>query len=414
MKALIKEKLGNPAELESLFRENKSEFKRSFLEVYPEIEDNLIAQAWNERLKSQNTGIQWGGLNELLIVFLSSIFAFILARLPDITNIDDSFYYSRNLSFTVFPLLGAYFVWKQNLKLKSWIVPAIILIISVIYINLLPEEEWNDSIFLALIHMPFMLWLMVGFLYSGGWKTEYSRRIEFLKYNGDLLVLITILLIAGAILTALTLGLFSIIKVDITEFYFKNIVVWGMVAAPLIATYLIRVNPGLVSKVSPIIAQLFTPLVLITLSVYFFAMPGSGEDPFRDRDFLLMFNIMLIGVMAILLFSLTEWISSSRKKFGSIILFALVIQALLVNAVALSAILFRIGEWGITPNRLAVLGGNGLIFTNLAIICFHLFKSIKGESPVEKIEKSIAGFLPLYFGWFVIVIFTFPIVFGLL
>ncbi|MEX2568811.1 MAG: hypothetical protein WD431_22910, partial [Cyclobacteriaceae bacterium] len=46
-----------------------------------------------------------------------------------------------------------------------------------------------------------------------------------------------------------------------------------------------------------------------------------------------------------------------RQKRELWVLLLLSAVTIIVNGITLSAILFRISEWGITPNRAAVLGG---------------------------------------------------------
>jgi hypothetical protein len=84
---------------------------------------------------------------------------------------------------------------------------------------------------------------------------------------------------------------------------------------------------------------------------------------------------------------------------------------IIVNGIALSAILFRITEWGVTPNRLAILGGNILILTNLLIVTYRLFKAFLDKNKTESVGKSIAAFLPVYVLWTIVVIFIFPFMF---
>jgi hypothetical protein len=48
-------------------------------------------------------------------------------------------------------------------------------------------------------------------------------------------------------------------------------VVVGLAAVPLVATFLTQTNPQLVSKVSPVIARIFSPIVLVMLVIYLFA-----------------------------------------------------------------------------------------------------------------------------------------------
>jgi len=222
----------------------------------------------------------------------------------------------------------------------------------------------------------------------------------------------TIILIAGGLLTGITLGLFELIDLSIKEFYFQYIVISGVAASPIIGTYLVQANPQLVNKVSPIIARVFTPLVLVTLVIYLLAVIYTGKDPYNDREFLLIFNLLLIGVMALILFSIAETSKNSDSKIGTSLLLALSIVTIILNGIALSAIVFRISEGGITPNRLAVLGGNILILTNLLIVTYRLFRTLKHSNEIDKVENSIASFLPVYIFWTVLVTFVFPIAFN--
>lgn len=83
----------------------------------------------------------------------------------------------------------------------------------------------------------------------------------------------------------------------------------------------------------------------------------------------------------------------------------------IVNGIALSAIVFRLTEFGITPNRLAVLGANLLIFINLILVSFKLYQVVSKKAAVEKVGIIIATFIPLYSIWAFIVSFLFPILF---
>jgi hypothetical protein len=221
-----------------------------------------------------------------------------------------------------------------------------------------------------------------------------------------------LILIAGAIMTGITIALFQLIGFNITEFYFENVVVFGLPAAPILGTYLTQANPQLVGKVSPVIAKIFSPLVLIMLVIYLVAMVFSGKDPYNDRDFLIIFNALLIGVMAIIFFSVAETSKATKNRMEIWVLFLLSIVTIIVNGIALSAILFRISEWGITPNRAAVLGGNGLILINLFLVTGQLFRVLTKKTDLISVGKAIAFYLPVYFLWTIIVTFLFPVIFG--
>jgi hypothetical protein len=412
MKEEIIQKLDSPKQLEKLYRSNKATFKREFNLIFPDIQENPTAQIWNERLNFENEEIYWGTSNELTFVIIASLIAGFIAKIPEFTAIEANFFYTRNMAFVVFPFLTAYFSWKQNIQPKKLLIISLAIIASLFYINWLPNNPKSDTLVLSCIHLPLFLWAVLGFTFVGDDLKNYHKRLDFLRYNGDLMVMTTIILIAGILLTVVTLGLFILIDMNMDSFYVKYIVIMGIAASPIVGTYLVRTNPLLVNKVSPVIAKVFAPLILITLVIYLLAVIGSGKDPYNDRDFLMTFNILLIGVMAIILFSITENSKNSESKIGTWVLLGLAIVTIILNSIALSAILFRISEWGITPNRLAILVGNFLILGNLLMVTYRIIKTIKDSKEKENIEKSIATFLPIYSIWTIIVTFIFPIIFN--
>ena len=159
------------------------------------------------------------------------------------------------------------------------------------------------------------------------------------------------------------------------------------------------------------IAKIFSPLVLVMLLIYLVAMAYSGKDPYNDREFLLIFNVLLIGVMAIIFFSVAETSKAQKSNAEIWILFLLCLITVIVNGIALSAILFRISEWGITPNRMAVLGGNILILINLLLVSVQLFRVLSKKAAISGVGKTIASYLPVYAAWTIVVTFLFPLLF---
>lgn len=412
MEKEIKNNLDNPEQLEKLYRDSKAQFKKAFNLIYPDIQHSTTAQIWNTRLNFEHREISWGTKNEPLVVMAISLIAGVIAKLPDLVALDHSYYYPRNMAFVIFPMLAAYFAWKQALQIKKALLVFGTFLFSAIYINTLPHSHTSDTLLLACIHLPLFMWVVSGYAFTGERFRDYQKRIDFLRYNGDLIVMTTIILIAGAILSVVTIGLFALINAGIEEYYFRNIAIWGLASAPIVGTYLVQSNPQLVRNVSPVIAKVFTPLVLAMLIVYMIAIVYTGKDPYNDRDFLLIFNLLLIGVMAIILFSIAETAEGSANKTGTALLFSLSAVTIIVNGIALSAIVFRISEWGITPNRIAVLGGNILILVNLLVVTFRLFKILKGNNDPKAVEKNIASFLPVYGLWTVLVTFVFPWLFS--
>ncbi|NII29350.1 DUF4153 domain-containing protein [Pseudoflavitalea sp. X16] len=412
MRDQILSNLDNPAQLERLYREDKSGFKRSFNVLYPELKDSTFASFWNARLNFAKEEISWGTAKDLVFVIITALLAGLIAKLPVILSIDEEFFYMRNAGFIVFPMLSAYFAWKNQLSAGKIVFITGATLVGLLFINFFPDDTGRgDSLILSCIHLPILLWAVLGFAFVGEQRNDVEKRLGYLSYNGDLIVMTTLILIAGGILTGVTIGLFDLIGFKIEKFYFEYVVLVGLPAAPILGTYLIQTNPQLVGKVSPVIARIFSPLVLVMLVIYLIAIIYSGKDPYNDREFLLIFNGLLIGVMAIIFFSVAEASRKGQNLAETWILLLLSVVTIVVNGIALSAILFRISAWGFTPNRAAVLGSNALILINLLLVTVQLFRVVSKKTDITGVGKVISWFLPVYCVWAIIVTFLFPFLF---
>jgi hypothetical protein len=323
-------------------------------------------------------------------------------------------FYEKNAALIVFLGLTFYVVWAERVfDLKRVALILITFIILAVYVNLLPSVTDSDSITLVYLHLPLLLWSIFGFVYINFNYKDKLKRIEYIRFNGDLAILMAIMVITGAILTGITIGLFDVIGIDIENFYMENVVIVGAVSVPIVATFIIRNYPALTNKIAPVIAGIFSPLVLLTAVVYLIALAISGKDPYSDRDFLLMFNVMLTGVMAVIVFSVSETSVIRKQKFNELILFILSIVTVIIDLIALSAIFYRLGAFGITPNRLAVLGSNILILVNLSLIIIDLYKVNFKKAMIRDVELTIAKYLPVYLIWILFTVFGFPLIFGI-
>jgi len=407
----IKININNPKQLEKLYREHKGVFITAFNNIYQELIDEPAAQAWNERLNYKDEQIVWGNKNEVIFIAIAALVAGLIAKMPSFLGLEYDVYLSKNIGFVVFPVLSMYFIWKQQLTINKLVIPLILFIGSAIFVNTLPYNEKSATFILSIMHLPIFLWAILGFVFIGGDLKSSHKKIAFLKFNGNFIVMTGLIYIAGMFFTGITIALFGLLKMDITKFYFEQIAVWGLAAIPMLSTYLIQNNPELVNKISPTIAKIFTPIVFVTLLVFLVTLFFTGKNIYNDRNFLLVFNIVLIGVMAIILFSLTEATNNTSSKFNLIILFGLALLAIIANAIALSAISFRLAEFGLSPNRLAVLGANLLVFIHLIFVSYGLFNNLNGKASIQNIEADIALFIPAYAVWAAFVTFAMPFIF---
>ena len=412
MKQRIIENLNNPDNLEKLYRDNKQDFSKSFEEI-PDDNTSELVRFWKLRLSPElTTEIKEFLKYDLLVVILISLVTGLLVKLPEIfSTIYSESFYMRDLAIIVFNGIILYTFWQNRIFDKKRIfMYGFTILVLVLFINFLPYTK-SDSITLAFIHAPLFLWCLFGLAFVSFDYKNIGKRIEFIRFNGELLIMTGLILIAGGLLTAITVGLFSVIKMNIEKFYIEYVVVFGSVAAPILSYYLIRMYPNITSKIAPVIARVFTPLVLITLVVYLITMIFSKTRILEDRDLLLLFNVMLLAVMAIVIFSVAELDKSKDKNINVLILFLLTVLAIVINSIALFAIITRITN-GLTPNRTVVLVSNILIFVNLILLAKSLYKSYLECNHLDSVESTVARYMTVYAVWTVIVIFVLPFVFG--
>ena len=413
----IKEFINDPEKLEMLYREDKRSFESGFEKIYPEIANTEMAKFWKSRLdfdkSTDKPKIGFG--TDIFIMIAVCLFAGFLIKIPDLFNINikSFFFYEKDAAIIVFLALSIYvFAINRDFSKRNLLITLLVFIVSIIYINLLPNNRSSASVNLVYIHMPLLIWCLFGLVYTDFDFKDPGKRIEFIRHNGDMAIMGALILIAGGILMMITIGLFKAIGVHVENFYMNYILLIGLVSAPVLTSYVLRNYTTLTNRIAHIIATIFSPLVLITLVIYLIAIPISGKDPYNDRNFLMIFNIMLLGVMALIVFSVSETSRNIKQKFNELVLFLLAIVTLIINLIALSAIFYRLGEFGLTPNRLAILVSNILIFVNLILITIDLFKINFKNSKLEIVEFTISKYLPVYLIWVLIVVFAFPVIFG--
>ncbi len=277
----IKENIENPEQLEKLYRADKKNFERAFFDIYPEISNFKLAEFWNVRLGFDSSQVNKtkDSRNDILFLIVACGITGLLIKIPQIFDIslENYFFYEKNAGLIVLMGLSAYSFLTKNLFNKKHLIISIgVFIISAIYINLLPSNRDSHSINLVYIHLPLLLWCIYGLIYINYDTKNKTKRIDYIRHNGDLAILSAIILIAGMILAGVTLGLFSAIGIKIEQFYMDYIAIWGLVSVLIVATYIIRNYPYVTNKIAPIIANIFSPLVFITLIIYLISIPLVG------------------------------------------------------------------------------------------------------------------------------------------
>ncbi len=407
-------------------------FSKAFLSVFSSHQESAILQVWQERLSYETESEKgqlvsaWSFKNILILTLLIAI-AGTIYKLPDyFDSINYSWFYSRNLALVFIAPLAAYFV--QRTKSPKFIVLVFLMTAgSLIYLNLLPSRgdspyqfsrtyrAFSDALANAELHIPLFLWLVTGVAFAGKeWKNS-SARMGFLRYNGEVIIYTTILIIGGGILTAITLALLGFIEksYELSEWYQDYAMIYGFVATPIIATFLLDKVIDKRINIAPTIAKFFTPLFLITTFAYLIIMVIYQKNPFGDREYLVALNILLIVVLGLLIFTIAERNIASPPSTADYLNIGLALTTIILDAIALSASVFRTASdiYGLTPNRIAILGINLLVLVHLLGILTNYVRFVWKDKPFEKLENWIAGYLPYYAVWAILVSILLPIFF---
>ncbi len=407
---LLLENLNKPEALEKIYQESPSEFEAHFDDAFKKNPESETLKVWKARLAYHPPVLQRKISLGLLVVlcFVTGI----AAKIPAFSAIDGDWYYPRFIPVLVICALIAYFVKTIPSFGGTKKVISIGIVVCIAYLIVLPARNNSASIIMALIHVPmlFLFLLAISFM-SDSWKKTESR-LNFIRYLGEMGIFSVLILLGGIVLTGLTLDLFSVIGFSIDKWYMNYVVVLGLVSSPIVATYIYDTVQERNSRFAPMLSNVFSPLFLVTVMAYLIATVYQGRSPFTDREFLIIFNGLLLVILAMTIFSVSGKVKTQETTALDYINIALVGVTLVLDMVALSAIVFRWIEYGVTINRIVVTGANILIFVNLVLLLKQYIHYVKSGCGHIKLEVVIAQYLPVYTVWSFFVAFLLPILSG--
>jgi hypothetical protein len=255
-----------------------------------------------------------------------------------------------------------------------------------------------------------------------GIRSKPVERFAFLARSIEVAIAGGLFAIAGGILAGITVGLFEAVSIRIPERIMVSLVAGGgglipvlAVAAtydPTLAPSRQRFEQGL-SKIVATLMRVFLPLSLLVLVAYVCVIPFHFMEPFRNREILIVYNVMLFAVMGLLAGATpmsAEGLSTRQQGTLRAGILALAGLAALVSLYALSAIVYRTVLGGLTMNRLTVIGWNSL---NIGLLLSLI---------ARQVQRGRTGWLPAlhsifstgtmgYAIWTLCVILTIPVIF---
>ncbi|QAY70789.1 permease prefix domain 1-containing protein [Xylanimonas protaetiae] len=321
-----------------------------------------------------------------------------------------------NAALAVLPFLAAYFAWSRRLPARVAGVLVAVAAAVGLAVNLYPlatETGGTGMTFtLAATHLPVLLWLLLGVAYTGGAWRDHARRMDFVRFTGELLIYFALISLGGGLLVGLTFATFGIVDIEIEPFVESWLMPFAVPGAFLVAAWLVEAKKNVVENMAPVLTRVFTPLTLVLLVAAFFALLTGGPLTAVDRNLLILMDAILLLVLALLLYSISARDPLAPGKPFDWLQLALVVAAFAVNVVALTAMVSRIADAGWTANKTAALGLNVVLFVHLVGTGWLLWQFLRRRGTFDAVERWQTRYLPVYAAWAAVVVLAFPPLFS--
>ncbi len=430
----IRENLDNPAALEALFREaRQSQDEAAFIEAiedeYQRKPGNILLAAWHHRLTSDAASeVRARRVNWLLAVALSILAGLVFWALSDE---DLSIYNGIPALFhvwapiTVLFILGFLGAEDPSVRRRAIYLGAALVLVSVYAlligrIDFPYQRQYTD---LIAIHLPLLSWAAVGLtltLSGSDPRSAPSNRFAFIRKSLEIFVTGGLYLIAGMIFGGITIGMFEALDVNLPEVILRLITAGGTGLLPMLALASVydahrppekQVFGQGVGRLVPIVTQLLLPLSLLVLLVYIAVIPFNFFGPFRSREVLIVYNIMLFAVVGLLVGATPIEAGDIAPNLRSWVrrgIIAVAILAVLVSLYALAAVLTRTVQGGWTANRITVIGWNTVNIGILISLVVTQLRLKTGDWAAE-LKKTFGKGALVYVAWGLALVLLLPL-----
>ena len=273
---------------------------------------------------------------------------------------------------------------------------------------------------LIALHLPFVMWAFVGGSLALGRPDPARQFYAYVVKSMETVLTVGVYLLAGVAFGALTVGIFNALSISISEDTMRIFAAWGFGAVPLLALASVydpasppaeqSWSSGL-ARILTILTRLMLPLALGVLVVYVCVfIPLYFWRPFGEREVLIVYNATIVAVLALLAASVTGPDDARSERDDRILrygILALCLLSILLNLYALAAIISRTAEFGLTPNRHAVLGWNAVTLVMLGTVVVRLLRSTPAGW-VDGFRASFSRISILAIAWICWVVWGLP------
>ena len=318
----------------------------------------------------------------------------------------------RNIGLFVLPFIAGYFARRRQLDIRRWMLMAAPVLVAALVVNLYPYRAGSGTEILVAAHLPVLLWFAVAYPYMGGTLRSHERRMDFVRFTGEWAIYYVLIALGGGVLLGLTGLILDPIGPDVAERVIEWVLPSGAAGAVIVAGWLVESKQRVVENMAPVLTMLFTPLFAVMLAVAAVTYAVSGVAGAFDRELLGVFDALMVVVLGLVLYAMSAREPSRPVGLMDRVQLLAVASALVLDVMVLGAMMARIGDLGLTPNRVAALGLNLVLLVNLAGAAWLSLRFLTGRIAFHRLERWQTSYLPIFALWAATVVTVLPPLFG--
>ncbi|WPC25031.1 hypothetical protein N4239_04345 [Brachyspira hyodysenteriae] len=385
----------------------------------------------------------------LIIIFIGLIASLAMTiyfylKIVNIAKLIDGIYSTSNSNiffidifyFYIFYFLcfSLIFYINKNFNLKN----ILITFLSVIFILIVDLSTSffirsvaidNNDFFLQISIIKYIFSVIIFFiiiaLSYNGFQVLNSKTIsEFFTFSAD--ISIFAVLIAGIVSTVF--GIFAAIVIFLIQDIISSLdekIIFKLILLSI--SFLSSIFPFLVyivyknmkTNISIYLSRILMPFSLLFIFILLILLLMPDIRPYDNRASFILYNIMLAIIVLNMFFIRIDYKSSIFTKAVYLIL---PIIAIIFDVLVLTSSLYRLIEYGISPNKITLIGTNLVMLGNLIFITFFNIKSIliifKKPDNIPNIKEITIGdtksvfYIYIYGIWSFMVCFIIPVLFS--
>lgn len=305
----------SPEALEALCREAEQrgtldEFAESIITCGEERPESLLLAAWKLRLQptgaAARSSVNWRAAVPLSLV--SGLAFWILSaewlRYPDDTPFLAMVWAPLGASFVIHFLVPG---CRTRERRGLWVLLGLLAVtLYVLLFTTLYDREHYRTV--MALHLPLLALAGVGVTVLGRRSADQDR-FAFLAKSIEVCITGGLFLMASTAFGAVCAGMFSVLSIVPPESVLLRLAACGAGLVPVLAVafaYDPTRSPvdqdfgQSLGRLVSTLMRLLLPVVLLVLVLYLFALAFNFTEPYRNRQVLIVYNIMLFAAMACL------------------------------------------------------------------------------------------------------------------